>query len=186
LPEVATGLSLIAGYLIGSIPTARLIAARYGHDPLVEGERSAGATNVWRLAGARAGLAVLIIDIAKGVGATFLGLAAGGWWAGCAALLLAMVGHALPPWSRFRGGRSVACLIGGGAVLAPLPFAVSLLLFGILVRPLRLWRAAVAGLLAYPILFGLVEPDRRRLVGVGFLYLVLAGAWTRNARRSPG
>ena len=173
----------ILGYLLGSIPTARLVAGRSGVDPLVAGERNPGAANVWRLLGPRAGLSVLSADIAKGVVGALAGLVVGGWWAGCAGMVLTMAGHAWPPWSRFRGGRSVACLIGGGLVLAPLAFAIALLPFLVLTRPLGLWRAAAVGLLLYPPLFGALTPDRWRLIGIGVAYLVLVAAWTRSARR---
>ena len=175
--------SSLAGYLLGSIPFARLVAGREGVDPLRAGEHNPGAANVWRLLGPRAGAAVLALDIAKGAAAALLGLSLGGWWVACAGVVAAMAGHAWPAWSRFRGGRSVACLVGGGLVLAPLPFGLALLLFGLLFRPAGLWPAAVAGLLAYPVAFLLLETDRWRLIGLGFAYLLLAIAWTASARR---
>src|SRR6202011_1990039 len=97
-----------------------------------------GATNVWRLLGPRAGLVVLAADIGKGAVAAGAGLLMGGWWAGCAGLVLAMAGHAWPPWSGFRGGRSVACLSGGGLMVGPLPAAIAICLFLVLRRPLGL------------------------------------------------
>ena len=160
------------GYLLGSIPTARWVARRRGVDPLRAGEGNPGATNVWRLLGPRAGLVVLAADIGKGAVAGSVGLLIGGWWAGCSGLVLAMAGHAWPPWSRFRGGRSVACLIGGGLVIGPLPGAIALCLF-LLCRPAGLWRAAAAGLLLYPPLFWVLTMDRWRVIGIGFASLRL-------------
>lgn len=170
------------GYLSGSIPTARWVAGRRGVDPLAAGELNAGATNVWRLLGARAGAAVLVADVTKGAAATLVGLWLGGWWAGCAGLVGSMAGHAWPVWSRFRGGRSVACLIGGGFVLAPLPALIAGALFAILAR-LGLWRAAAIAILAYPALFAVLVADRWRLIGIGFAYLTLVAAWTTSVRR---
>jgi glycerol-3-phosphate acyltransferase PlsY len=171
------------GYLLGSIPTARWVARRRGLDPLQAGEGNPGATNVWRLLGTRAGLVVLTADIGKGALAAIAGLVIGGWWAGCAGLVLAMAGHAWPPWSGFRGGRSVACLIGGALVVGPLPAAIAICLFLVLRRPIGLWRAAAIGLLSYPPLFWALAVDRWRLVGIGVAYLVLVAAWTLSARR---
>ena len=82
-----------------------------------------------------------------------------------------------------QAGHGDACLIGGGLVLAPLPFGLALLLFGLLFRPAGLWPAAAVGLLAYPVAFVLLETDRWRLIGLGFAYLLLAIAWTASARR---
>lgn len=172
----------VIGYLGGSIPTARWVAGRHGVDPVTAGERNAGATNVWRLVGARAGAVVLLADVGKGAAPALLGLWFGGWWAACAGVVSAMAGHAWPPWSRFRGGRSVACLIGGGLVLAPLPAALAAVPFALAV-PLGLWRAAPIGLLAYPVLFAVLVSDHWRLIGIGFAYLTLVAAWTMSVRR---
>lgn len=171
------------GYLLGSIPTARWVARRRGLDPLQVGEGNPGATNVWRLLGPRAGLVVLAADIGKGAVAAGAGLLMGGWWAGCAGLVLAMAGHAWPPWSGFRGGRSVACLIGGGLMVGPLPAAIAICLFLVLRRPLGLWRATTIGLLSYPPLFWALAADRWHLIGIGVAYLILVVAWTLLVRR---
>lgn len=175
-------LSWLIGYVIGSMPTARWVAGWRGVDPLVAGALNAGATNVWRLLGARAGAVVLVADVTKGAAAALVGLWLGGWWAGCVGLVSAMAGHAWPLWSHLRGGRSVACLIGGGFVLAPLPAALAAALFA-LALPLGLWRAASIGLLAYPALFAVLGADRWRMIGIGFAYLTLVAAWTTSVRR---
>ena len=180
LPVVAAS---VIGYLLGSLPTARWVAGRRGIDPLQAGERNPGAANVWRLLGPRAGAAVLAADIGKGAAAAIVGLVLGGWWAACAGVILAMAGHAWPVWSRFRGGRSVACLIGGGLVLDPQAFVVAVLLFVILFRLLGLWPAAAVGMLSYPLLFLLTSAERWRLIGIGAAYLLLVAAWTLSARR---
>ena len=180
LPVVAAS---VIGYILGSLPTARWVAGRSGVNPLLAGERNPGAANVWRLLGPRAGVSVLAADIGKGAAAALIGLVLGGWWTACAGVILAMAGHAWPVWSRFRGGRSVACLVGGGLVLDPVAFAVSLLLFLGLIGLLGLWRAAAAGLLSYPMFFWLTMAERWRLIGIGAAYLVLVAAWTLSARR---
>lgn len=190
MPDPAGGQLVLAvvaasviGYLLGSLPTARWVAGRSGVNPLLAGERNPGAANVWRLLGPRAGLSVLAADIGKGAAAALVGLVLGGWWTACAGVILAMAGHAWPVWSRFRGGRSVACLVGGGLVLDPQAFAVALLLFLVLIRLLGLWKAAAVGMLSYPFLFGLLVAERWRLIGIGAAYLVLVAAWTFSARR---
>ena len=49
----------VGGYLLGSFPTAVLVAGRRGVDPTAGGSGNPGATNVYRLAGRRAGAAVI-------------------------------------------------------------------------------------------------------------------------------
>lgn len=174
----------LLGYLVGALPTGRWVAAARGVDPLAAGDREPGAANVWRLAGARAGLTVLALDLGKGVGSALVGLLAGGWWAACAGTVFAMAGHAWPVWSRWRGGRAVACLAGGALVLSPLAFAGALAVFATLVWPVGLWRAVAVAILCYPVFFAALAGDWLRLVGLGAPYLVLAAAWTPRDRAS--
>ncbi|MEP6753353.1 MAG: glycerol-3-phosphate acyltransferase [Candidatus Dormiibacterota bacterium] len=157
------------------MPVAVMVSRRHGFDPRAVGERNPGATNVWRLAGARAGMIVLALDMAKGAIAAVVGFAIGGWWAAAAASVGAMAGHAWPVWSRFRfGGRAVATLIGAGSILAPLPALVGWIVFVLLVLPVGLRRAVAVGILMFPLAFEVLEPDRLKLVPVGFAYLVVA------------
>ena len=61
-------LGLIAAYLVGTFPTAQLVARLAGaDDPTQQGSGNPGASNVYRLAGKRAGVAVGIIDALKGL-----------------------------------------------------------------------------------------------------------------------
>jgi hypothetical protein len=66
-------LMLILAYLLGSIPMA-IIAARLrrGIDIRKEGSGNAGATNAARVLGLRVGIAVALIDLAKGLLSVFL------------------------------------------------------------------------------------------------------------------
>jgi glycerol-3-phosphate acyltransferase PlsY len=109
------------GYLLGCLPVARLVAGRVGVDPTAAGSGNPGASNVYRTAGRRAGVLVLVGDMAKGAVAAGLGLAAGGRLLGLVAGLAAVIGHVLPVTRRFRGGKGVATAAGATAVAFPLP-----------------------------------------------------------------
>src|SRR2546423_11799158 len=67
-PTGVPGLLLLlpVAYLVGSFPTAALVGRVTGHDVLTEGSRNPGASNVYRLAGWKAGLIVFLGDFAKG------------------------------------------------------------------------------------------------------------------------
>ena len=162
------------GYVLGMAPFALLIGRLYGIDPREEGERNPGAWNLWKLVGPRAGLPALVLDAGKGAIAAVTGLRRAGWWGGMAGALGAMAGHAWPAWSGFRrGGRSVAVLVGAGSVLAPGPASIGWTIC-LATLPLGRPRASVgAGLVAYPLCFGLFGPHRRRLAGIGLAYLIL-------------
>jgi acyl phosphate:glycerol-3-phosphate acyltransferase len=121
---------VVAGaYLLGTFPSATLVARRSGHDPTREGSHNPGASNVYRIAGRRAGTLVLAVDLGKGVGATGLGLVAGGRPLALAAGAAAVLGHVAPAARGFRGGKGVATAGGMAIVLWPLVSAVLLVVF---------------------------------------------------------
>jgi len=113
-------------YLLGSISFAVLIVRmRTGRDIRTEGSGNAGATNVARAHGKGLGVAVGLLDLAKGAGAVLLmRTATADPRYAAAAGLAAIVGHVFPIFYGFRGGKGVATAIGAFLVLAPLPTLV--------------------------------------------------------------
>ena len=105
-------------WLLGTFPSAQLVARMHGRDILREGSGNPGASNVARLMGWRAGLAVLIIDIAKGAIAAGVGLWIGGRPGGFVLAMAAVLGHTFPIYR--KGGKGVAT--AGGALLVLYPF----------------------------------------------------------------
>jgi len=112
-------LVVVAGYLLGTFPSAALVGRVTGHDPTAEGSGNPGATNVYRTSGRGAGLAVLLIDLAKGALAAGLGLLADDHLLGLAAGAAAVLGHVAPVGRRFQGGKGVATAAGMAIVLYP-------------------------------------------------------------------
>jgi acyl phosphate:glycerol-3-phosphate acyltransferase len=167
-------LAVLTGYPLGAIPFAVLVGRLVAVDPRQRGERNPGAWNLWRLGGARAGLATFALDAGKGALAAGAGTALAGWWGGALAGLAAMAGHAWPPWTGFRGGgRAVATFMGAAAVLAPLASLIALAVMAVAAAPLGILRAVALGTVAYPAAFAVLAPDPRRLVALGFAYLLL-------------
>src|SRR5437588_9681513 len=122
---------LALSYLLGTFPTALIVARLAGHDPTAEGSGNPGASNVYRLAGAKAGLDVFLGDAAKGVAASAVGRAVGGPRLALACGIAAVLGHVFPVFRQFRGGRGVATAAGTVAVVEPvvaLPFVAVWLL----------------------------------------------------------
>ena len=68
-----TTTAAVIGFLIGTIPTATMIARRLGVDLLGGGSKNPGANNALRLGGRRLGAIVLGIEIAKGAAAFIIG-----------------------------------------------------------------------------------------------------------------
>ena len=125
---------VVLAYLLGTLPSALVVAGRQGVDPTTAGSGNPGATNVYRTAGRWAGLAVFLADAGKGAGAATLGLLVGGRPLGLACWAAATLGHVLPVTRRFRGGKGVATAGGGSLVLFPVVAAGTFVLFGLMAR----------------------------------------------------
>ena len=116
-------LLVVAGYVLGSLPFGYwLPRAVRGIDIRAVGSGNVGASNVWRGCGARLGVAVAVLDIAKGAAAALLGRYLGDELIGVLAGTAAMAGHWRPLFLGVgRGGKVVATT--GGVVLALAPLA---------------------------------------------------------------
>lgn len=111
-------------YLLGTFPSASLVARANGVDIRSVGSGNPGASNVTRALGWRKGVWVFVLDAAKGALAAAAGLVVSGRPAAYVLVAAAVLGHVFPVWQRFRGGKGVATGGGGFAVLSPLVFAV--------------------------------------------------------------
>ncbi len=138
-------LSIIIGYLLGSIPTAYIVSRmRKGVDIRHVGSGNMGAANVMRQIGAHEGVFVGIVDVAKGAGAILIARALNVselWVFGAG--FAALVGHNFPVFARFRGGRGSATIIGIFFVLAPKAMLVTLALVAIPFFTTRKFMAAL-------------------------------------------
>jgi glycerol-3-phosphate acyltransferase PlsY len=115
---LAVVLLVPVAWLLGTFPSAVLVARAHGHDVLREGSGNPGASNVARLVGWRAGALVLVCDFAKGALAAGVGYAVGGRPGAFALGLAAIVGHTFPLYR--KGGKGVATAAGALVVLYPL------------------------------------------------------------------
>ena len=160
-------LSILAGYLLGSIPFGILLTRLAGAGDLRGiGSGNIGATNVLRTG--RKGLAALtlILDGAKGAAAVLLVRA---FWPEHQELaaLGALIGHLFPVWLGFRGGKGVATFFG---IMAALHWPSSLVYALVWVTTLAITRySSVAGMAA-----ALLAPVAAALLGrfdLALLYL---------------
>jgi glycerol-3-phosphate acyltransferase PlsY len=136
---IAGALAILAAYLIGAIPFGYLIAhAVRGIDIRTVGSGNLGATNVGRVLGRRYFFIVLALDLAKGLLPTIglpwiVGRLTGAVpvdlpvWVALAAIL----GHTIPIYLRFRGGKGVATSLGAVLALDPASCAAAILVFGV-------------------------------------------------------
>ena len=191
-------LSIVAAYLLGSIPTAVWYGKRfYATDVRDHGSGNAGATNTFRVLGKRAGTTVLLIDILKGSAATMLAF-------GLLTLgairpqdimeyklllgLVAVMGHVFPVYTNFKGGKGVATLLG---MTLSVQLWVALVCVAIFLIALYLTKyvslSALLATLSFPLLVLLAPPfktDEPLLVAFGFvMFAVLAITHKKNIIR---
>lgn len=184
--------TVVAGYLIGSIPIANLVARRRAAVDLRDvGDRNPGYWNAMQTLGRREAIPVFAGDVAKGAVAAGIGLLLaddGVWGLAYVGGGAAMVGHAYPVFAGFVGGRSVLTFVGAMLVAAPLPAAIAIgvLLIAWAVTRSFAW-AARASIVAFPIAQLVVEgPYRTAATGVlmtfiGFRFAVAAVEERRRA-----
>ena len=126
LDGLSVSLAMVTGYVLGSLAFGYWVAKANGVDIFSVGSRSPGATNVKRSVGKSAGNLVFVLDFLKG-------LVAAGWpliayskspsleYYALIGLCGAIIGHSFSAFTRFRGGKGVATMLGG--VLALMPWA---------------------------------------------------------------
>lgn len=127
--------AVLGAYLLGSIPTSIIVGKVFFKKDIREaGSGNAGGTNSFRVFGPAAGTFVILFDIAKGaVSAVVLPMLVSSYAfeAGVGTDVLQLVcafaavaGHVWPVFAGFRGGKGVATAAGALAGLAPIPFAI--------------------------------------------------------------
>ena len=144
----------VAAYLVGSFPTAHLLARSRGVDLGAVGSKNYGATNLGRTLGRLWGILCFAIDATKGA----LPVVLGGWllgalgapsggvttataWCWLATALAAILGHTLSPWIGFKGGKGVATGFGALVAMWPvltLPAGLAILLWAAILAVSRI------------------------------------------------
>ncbi len=148
---------VVVAYVIGMFPTAQIVGRQLGLDPTRAGSGNPGASNVYRLAGRRAGVIVGVIDMLKGAIPAGLALLIAGRPEAHAVWVAAVAGHVWPVTRGFRGGKGVATAGGAGLVISPL---IGLACAGVFLVTVKVGRVAALGslgmALVYPIIAAMV------------------------------
>jgi glycerol-3-phosphate acyltransferase PlsY len=178
---------VLVAYLLGSLPTALLLVRMMtGEDVRRQGSGNVGGTNALRAAGWKAGVAVTLIDIGKGVLAVILmkRFNPESIWV-CAAMLAVVVGHCFPVWLKFRGGKGVAAGFGAFVVIAPLS-ALAALAVWVCVLVISRW-VALASMVAsaiFPLALKLIDrPDMVTLISVAAAAVLIIIRHSSNIRK---
>lgn len=119
---VATALTVVGAYLLGSVSFAVVVSRAFGlPDPHEYGSRNPGATNVLRTGNKLAALLTLLGDGIKGFAAVFSVRILAAQiplpeWTIAVSAIAVFIGHLFPVFHRFKGGKGVAT--GAGIVFA--------------------------------------------------------------------
>jgi acyl phosphate:glycerol-3-phosphate acyltransferase len=179
-------LLIILAYLIGSVPTAVWVS-KYFFDIDIRdyGSGNAGATNTYRVLGAKWGTIVMIIDMLKAIIAVKLAFLLPLSFDSDIYLvnmqlglgLAAVLGHIFPIWADFRGGKGVATLFGMVLGIQP---NVALCCVGIFILVLYLTRwvslSSILASIAFPVFILVIfnEPEKLyRVFAITVAMLVL-------------
>ena len=172
---VTNFLFIIVFYLIGSIPFALILTKLFGHGDIRNiGSGNVGATNVLRTGNKYLAIAVLCLDILKGL-APFIIINSLYDINILHSLFLchfAILGHIFPIWLKFKGGKGVATYIGfliGFNFLIGVYFLVTWITIALISRYSSL-SSLIASLVA-SLYFFFINPNN--LVGIFLLYLFL-------------
>jgi len=153
---------IVCAYLLGSIPFGLLIAKAHRKDLRTIGSGNIGATNLARAMGRKWGIFCFCLDTAKGL---LPMLVAGRFYRDSpeiipllltlATAFAAVLGHVLPVYLRFKGGKGVATSFGVTLGLWPYFTPCALISLAVWIVMVLIWRyislASIVGSLVFPI-----------------------------------
>ena len=149
-PGRVAGAALL-GYLIGTFPTADIVARRASGgtvDLRRSGSGNPGGANALKLLGAKVGYTIMAGDVAKGALASGVGAIVAGPAGAHLAGSASVIGHCFPVWTGFRGGKGVAASVGQCLATFPAYFPVDLAVAAITVSNPRWKQRAFTATLA--------------------------------------
>ena len=162
-------------YMLGTFPSAQLIANARGVDITAAGSGNPGAANIGRTLGRKLGVLVFLLDGLKGAISTAVGYAFAGYAGALTLVFAAVIGHIFPVTRKFKGGKGVATAGGGMIALYPwigLAMTVLWLLVAKVTKKASLGSLAIAlGLPISQVIVG--RPAGEVVAGVGLFALVM-------------
>jgi len=153
--------ALLIAYVLGAIPFGYLLVRMAtGADVRTSGSGNIGATNVLRTTGRPAGVATLLLDIAKGYAAVWIAGRLTGedpLWMALAALAV-MAGHAFPVFLGFKGGKAVASFVGAFLCLTPMALLCVLVVFvGVVASSRHISLGSITAAATFPLAVWIVQ-----------------------------
>lgn len=156
----------VIAYLFGSINCSVLLSKLYGTDIRNHGSGNAGATNMTRTFGKKAGILTFLGDFLKTVLALFACRMIMGTEGVFIAGIFCILGHAYPLFFKFKGGKGVVCMAACVLFAEPFVFLTMLVIFVIILFCFKMVSlASVMCMVIYPYMLNLVP---RLMFGADF------------------
>ena len=172
---------VLIAYLLGSfcasIPLSKHV---YGGDVREKGSGNAGATNMARVYGMKAGIATFVLDAVKTAAAMLIGAAIAGEAGKALAGAACIVGHCWPVYFSFRGGKGVSVGAAIGLMTGLPVFAAIIAVFFAVSLSTHKVSLAAASL---PIAAWLTNADTPMLLMCAFSALLVIFMHRSNIRR---
>lgn len=172
---IQSAVSVIVGYLLGSLNTSLIIGRFYKVDVRQHGSGNAGMTNTLRTLGKKAALLVIFGDMLKGILAYLAGyFIFGGKLGGMLAGTACIIGHIWPAFFGFKGGKGVLTAL---AVLIMFDWQIALGLFVVFTIILLLTRyvslGSVTAAFLFPISAAAFGRDTQTLIFSGIIAVLV-------------
>lgn len=174
----------ITAYLLGSINCGVLISRFYGKDVRESGSGNAGATNMTRTFGKKAGVMTFLGDFLKAAIALFIGRMIFGEQGAFISGIFCIIGHAFPLYFKFKGGKGVVCIAAMGLLTSPPVFGIMLAIFLIVLFGFKMVSfASVMTMIIYPFVLSKIEGPGPWVIYAIFASLLVVFLHRKNIAR---
>lgn len=180
---------IAAGYLLGNLNTAAIIARCKGFDIRTKGSGNAGASNALVTMGKGAAVCSALVDIMKAFVPVFLLLHVIPYPPACTHLPVVtgtavILGHMFPFWMQFRGGKGYASLLGMILALSPLFFLICIGLLGVILLATNyIALATITCAVALPVYWGIRTGDVTEIAVLTVLAAIIIAKHIQNLKR---
>jgi acyl phosphate:glycerol-3-phosphate acyltransferase len=184
----------IVSYLLGSVPTGYIAGRIAGIDIRKEGSGNIGATNVLRVIGKKYGYTVFFFDMLKGLLAVKMAEFVATHshqpsmykdWFEILAAFVCVLGHTLPIWLKFRGGKGVATSAGTMFGLAPWATLIAVVVWVSVFEITRYVSvASIAGAIALPLAIGIFlvfNPNDSAVIFYAAVVIAIVVCWRHRS-----
>lgn len=183
--------AFFAAYLLGSIPFGLIIGKKFCQtDVRQHGSGNIGATNCFRVLGKKWGAIVFFLDLTKGILAVIFAQTISSQSSINQDLfslffgLTAILGHTLPIWLKFKGGKGVATSLGVFIYLLPLPTLLTFLTWLVVFFGFRIISlASVVAALVFPLIILLTQRSKDLFLVILMIAVLLSCfiLWTHRS-----